>query len=218
MIALVVVTDGRIDYLRQTIASAAENLPDKIGLKILIDDSGNPDHAEALADEWPWWYRVSNLRRRGFGATVRVAWEAALALRPDHIFHLEEDFVFNRPVDLDGMVETLDANPKLAQLALKRQPVNDQERAAGDMLKTWPVEKVWQKDGYVEQWVTFTTNPCLVSARAAEIAVSTPGALTEPEVTSRLLGAGFSFGFAGGLDDPPLVTHIGNERSSGWLL
>lgn len=216
MIALVVITDGRIDYLRQTIASAAANLPE-IGLRILIDDSGDPDHAEALADEWPWWYRVSNPRRRGFGQTVRVAWESALSLKPDHIFHLEEDFTFNGPVDIDALIGTLDENPQLSQVALKRQPVNDQERAAGGFMETWPADKAWQKDGFVEHWVNFTTNPCLIPADAAARACARPGALTEPAVTHTLLGAGYSFGYAGGLTDAPAVTHIGEQRMSGWM-
>ena len=43
----------------------------------------------------------------------------------------EDDFRLTRRIDLTAMVEVLNRTPNLAQLALRRQPWND-ERAAGD--------------------------------------------------------------------------------------
>lgn len=216
MIALVVITDGRIDYLRQTIASAEEMLHAEWGARIIVDDSGDPDHAATIAAEWPRWATISHLHRLGFAATVRTAWQAVIDAGVTHAVHLEEDFTFVQPLDVEALRELLDDQPDLAQLALKRQPVNPVEEAAGGLMGMWPLSARWQRPGFVEHIVTFTTNPSLIPARVIRRALANETPLTEPEITRHLLYEGYRFGYVGRLDDPPLVIHIGEHRMAGW--
>lgn len=216
MIALVVITDGRIDYLRRTLASAVEMLDADWDARIIVDDSGDPDHAAAIVREWPRWESIHTIRRAGFAATVRAAWQAAIDAGATHVWHQEDDFLINQPLRVDWLQQDLDANPRLAQIALKRQPVNAIEEAAGGFMEMWPADWRWQQGGLVEHVVTFTTNPCLIPAHAIRCALASPEPLTEPEITRQLRAAGYRFAFLGALDDPPLVTHIGEHRSAAW--
>jgi hypothetical protein len=92
MILLVVMTDGRRECIERTIPS--------------FDVFSHPDG------------------RQGFGGAIRFAWELVRWLPGGDRFvlHLEDDFVFRRPVDLMAMAHVLDDEPHLVQLALRRQP------------------------------------------------------------------------------------------------
>lgn len=217
MIALVVITDGRLAYLAETIASADARLTASWGARILVDDSGDPAHATELARRWPDYTLVSAPQRRGFAATVRTAWTEALGLGATHVFHLEEDFTLNRSIHVAVLAQVLDEHPEFAQIALKRQPVNAVERAAGGLMQSQPRDTWRERNGLVEHELNFTTNPSLIPAHAIRCALSQPEPLTEPAITQHLLAAGYRFAYLGLVDDPPLVTHIGEQRTQGWL-
>lgn len=145
---LLLISDGREDYLRQTQASAAVNLPD-FDHVVHIDDTHHT---------------------LGFAGAIQAGWDL-LPNDCDHVFHLEADFTFNRPVPLDDMISVLRGNPHLTQLALLRQPWNRAEQLAGG---------VWQQhpDSYTHcglgdcRWLEhgrhFTTNPCVYPKWVAE--------------------------------------------------
>lgn len=218
-VALALITDGRQDYLLQTLASATSSLlADWSHTQgILVNDSGSDDYADFLDECFVSWKRCHHWQRFGFAASVRTAWTAALAYRATHIVHLEDDFTFNEPVDLNALIDLLHRNKQLAQIALKRQPVNDQERAVGGFMETRSPETWRQRDGFVEHGLNFTTNPCVIPAHAARVALLSGVQLTEPNISEVLLDAGYTFGYLGRVEDPPLVTHIGDERTAGWL-
>lgn len=214
---LVLTTDGRLPLLRATLASADESLYADWHRRILVDDSGDLGYADQLEAELPGCTLIHHPHRAGFAATVRTAWTAALAYGASHVFHLEDDFTFNEPVSVDALISVLWLHPILAQIALKRQPVNDTERAVGGLMETHPPQTWRQRNGFVEHVLNFTTNPGLIPAHAIERALLSPRPLTEPNITETLLDAGYVFGYLGRIEDAPRVTHIGHERSAGWL-
>lgn len=224
MIALLVFTDGRDELLAQTLASADDNLCGPITRRVIYDDTGSEDHRRSLFHAYPGcqvvWHQDG---RQGFGGAIRAAW-AALdhpdTFRPADerfVFHLEDDFTFNRPVDLAAMATVLDRRPHLAQLALRRQPWNDEERGAGGIVEQHPDDfrEVSDADGYVwlEHRRFFTTNPSLY--RRALCASSWPtGPNSEGRFTHQLLqDHDLRFGYWGARDSGEAVTHIGRERA-----
>jgi hypothetical protein len=149
-VALIVISDGRQDYLTRTLLSAAKNLP-PVDHVIHVDDSAHD---------------------LGFAGAIQAAWDEALQTDCTHLFHLEGDFTLDRPVPLRPMLSILHVCPYLVQIALLRQPWNDAERAAGGIWQQHPDSYKPVTVGPGVQWLEhrrfFTTNPSLYPRWVAE--------------------------------------------------
>ena len=190
---LLLITDGRDDYLTRTLTSALVNLPAPERV-VLVDDRAHI---------------------MGFAGAIQHGWNQILATDAEFIFHLEGDFTFNAPVDLDAMV-SLAADPHIAQVALKRQPWNPQEVDAGGIVETDPDSyDEGQHEGhvYTAHRKFFTTNPSVYRRDIAERGwpqeANSEGKFgirlfEDPHVVST---------FWGGKFDAPLVHHIGDTRA-----
>ena len=105
---LLVMTDGRVDCLSRAIESARENLCGEVTHKVIHDDTGDESYREELRATFPDFDVIGQPTRQGFGGAIRSAW-AALSGRPERfVFHLEDDFTFNAPIDLPPMQHVLD--------------------------------------------------------------------------------------------------------------
>lgn len=138
-VALLLISDGREDYLQATRRSAAFCLPE-FDQVVHIDDTHHS---------------------LGYAGAIQAGWDK---VDTDYVFHLEGDFTFNRPVPLDRMIEVLEHNSHLVQLALLRQPWNPQEVAAGGVWQQHPDSYIHRGLGdyrWLEHARFFTTNPCL---------------------------------------------------------
>jgi len=223
VIGLGVITDGRFDYLRATIASAVEHLPD-IPYRYIVDDSGADDSCAYLADHYRGWQIVHHAQRRGLAGAVKTTWQFAIDLGLDYLFHLEDDFTFERDVDMAAMVATLQRSPRCAQMLLKRQPLSPEELAAGDVLgamgelrATGWVDCVdpFHEHHWTAQRRIFSLNPCVIPRAVLDLGWPDTN---EAGMTTRLLATGYEFGVWGKVGDPPAVIHIGEHRSAGWEL
>jgi len=206
-LALMVITDGRWDYLQRTLESAAVALDWPWHQRIIVDDSGGekgfcPDGFEF----------VKNLPRRGLAGAIQSGWDA-LDEDIDYVFHLEDDFIFPDVVDVELMIELLEYEPELAQVALLRQPWSPQEQQAGGIYSIEP-ERFKQKYGFVQQSHLFTFNPCLYPIGVAR----NYRAGLEAELTAKLLADDWRFGYLGELGDDPKTIHIGIRRSRNYQL
>ena len=139
-VALVLISDGR-DCHEQSISSMCAALP--------MGDFGQVIHVDDAAHEL------------GFAGAIEKAWSQTDA---DWIVHVECDFLFNRPVPLQRMIDVLEAHPHLVQMALLRQPVNDREIAAGGIIAMDPhlyEQQEWQGEAFLSHRRCVTTNPCV---------------------------------------------------------
>lgn len=224
--ALLVITDGRADYLARTVASARDNLRGDITERWMFDDSGDDEHRAQLAADYPEFVHLNAGSRQGFGGAISAAWQAlAASSRADHVFHLEADFEFRRPVDVDDLAGLLTDRPHLAQVALRRQAWNAVERAAGGYVEANPDDFVEHCDGdrvWLEHRRFFTTNPSLYR-RALTGAGWPAGAQSEGRFGFQLSGQGLPwgvhgaairYGLWGGVDSGrEWVWHIGDHRA-----
>ena len=193
---LLLISDGRDGYLTETLKSALVNLP-------------APERIVAVDD------RAHLL---GFAGAIQHGWDQILDTDAEYIFHLEGDFTFNHPVDLETMAE-LASDPHIAQVALKRQPWNQQEIEAGGIVELNP-DDFDEGQFYYDYWSHtytahrkfFTTNPSIYRRDIAERGwPQVPeseghfgiGLFQDPHVVST---------FWGGKFDPPLVHHVGDSR------
>lgn len=208
-IALVVVGDGRWEYEARALDSLREFISAGVfSYWRVVDDSGGPSPMAYTGD----WDVIRHDQRRGLAAAVQSAW-VGLPSDIEYVFHFELDFVLNGPVEFDRMVKTLEANPHLAQLVLKRQPGCPSEVSAGGIIEQHPDEYA-DRAGWVEHHRIFSLNPCLIPRRVVDMGWPVSN---EAGFTTALVNTGFSFGFWGARHDPPRVIHIGAERSSGWM-
>lgn len=190
-VCLLLIHDGRHDYLERTLASAQERLP-AFDQRVIVDDSRH---------------------ELGFAGAIRHGWDQ---IETDWVFHLEGDFTFNGNVPVAAMIELLERRSHLAQVALKRQPWNDEEKAAGGIVELHPDDFTERTDGHAvwtEHRRFFTTNPSVYSARLCRRGwpqqphsegVFTHQLLRDPRLR---------FAFWGAKHAPPLVEHIGAVRA-----
>jgi hypothetical protein len=154
--------------------------------------------------------------RLGFAGAIQQGWREALESGCDHVLHLEMDFTFREPVQLDAMCDLLDEHEHLAQVALKRQPVNAEEIAAGGIVEQHPEDfrqRVENGVIWTEHRRFFSTNPCVYATALCRHGWPQVEH-SEGMFTHRLLAdPDVRFAYWGGKFDAPLVEHIGHARS-----
>lgn len=222
-VLLLVMTDGRRNCIEQTIPAALRALHGDVTRKVIHDDSGDGYYQSWLAQTFPDFEIIRTPGRSGFGGAIANAWHhlTLTAERDDcrFVFHLEDDFVIERQIPLLTMSAVLDDNPHLVQLALRRQPWNDEERAAGGIVESHPADyadkraKFYPAVEWLEHRRFFTTNPSLYRRSLCwkgwptvehSEGVFTHQLLEDPEVV---------FGFWGARESGEWCLHIGHERA-----
>jgi len=163
---MLVMTDGRDDYLRACIEQ-----PSPAGWNLVTewwmhDDTGDDAYRAELADRYPAFRQIGDGPRRGFGGAIARAWSVLRAQSAaTFVLHLEADFLVVQPVDLVELVRVLAMHPHLAQIALRRQPWNPDEIAAGGVVEQHPDDYTEVCDDQGAVWLEhrrfFTTNPSL---------------------------------------------------------
>lgn len=211
---VVCLTAGRQEYLEQTLASFAEQVRGTIATRTLIDDSGDRVFGAWLAERYPDWTIHTTRGRMGFTRAIRAAWTFLQRRRnAPHIFHLEEDFTFDREVDLEDMIEVLEQDKSLAQCALLRGPFYPPEIDAGGIIEQDPDAYTRRTDrgpAHLVHQKFFTTNPCVY--RRDLLRVGWPNVENSERVfTRQMVRRGFSFALLG--DGTPMVSHIGHVRT-----
>lgn len=215
MIVLGILTDGRAELMERTLASVREHLSGAITRRILVNDSGDTDYELWLRAEASEFEQVHHASRRGLAGAVQSLWDTALRTGCDYLFHLEGDWTFNEPIDLDDLVQVIEKDPGLAQVVLQRQALTPDEHEAGGVAAHdhWVQQPEW-----VEQTDIFSLNPCLIPRWVLEFGwPAGPLGVGNETGMTRLLD-GYRFAFYGRKDSAPQVCHIGSYRADGWML
>lgn len=224
-IAVLVVTDGRDEYLRKSVRSAMAALTGPITEWWMYDDTGDNVYRDGLARRYPTFRLFHAGARQGFGGAIQAVWARMRTdSTVDYVFHLEADFTFNRPVDLGDLAAVLAARPELAQMALVRQAWSADELAAGGLLARNPGAYQPASDDAGRQWLEhrlfWTTNPSLYRREICHLQWP-HGVQSEGHFTFQLLRDGLPgvpgdqvrFGYWGRHGDDPWVEHIGHHRT-----
>jgi hypothetical protein len=219
-IALMVITDGRYDYLHQTMESATKNLIDIFYTKIMVDDNPVDGSDSYLRKQFSDFEVVRQDKKLGLAGAVQLGWYS-IPEEVDYIFHLEEDFIFNTKINPYWLVSILELHPYLSQVILKRQPWSAEEIEAGGYIEMNPQSYIDHDDGtgliwWLEHRLFFSLNPGVY--RKSITRDSWPNG-NEAEFTA-ILNADMNnrFGVFGKRNDPPRITHIGGARSPDWKL
>jgi hypothetical protein len=160
-IALLVMTDGRREYLQQTLGRFDEMAAGTITRRVIHDDSGDADYARWLRRSLPGYEIVVTGGRTGFAAAMASAWRTVADGPEPFVMHLEDDFLFTRPVNLDDLTGLLADRPYLAQVAFRRQAWGA-EIEHGGFMAMMPGAYSEHTDGrryWVETIRNYSTNP-----------------------------------------------------------
>lgn len=204
-----VLTNGRQPCMARTIESFNKSWRYPIDQKVIVDDSQVPRYRRWLLGAYPDWNIVSSQTSLGFHGAIQRAWDEITPT--DFVFHLEDDFTFTEPVDVQKMMRILGENPMVAQVALKRQPWSKPEIDAGGICEAWP-DEFTDQDGWCEHNLFFTTNPSLYPWSLTKFGWPQQEQ-SERAFTEILLAKGMRFAYYGHKFDPPRVLHIGNQRT-----
>jgi hypothetical protein len=170
---LTVLTNGRSEYLERTLAAFEQFVTPKPA-EIFVHVDGRHAAPRLLYDEMPW--EVNHAPDPvGFTMATKDCMDRAAQSELDWFFHLEDDFVILRPVNLDHLAEVLDREPLVKQMALVRTPVGAEIEYGGYIAKDpgWYSRRgtlVEMDDGHdvchlMAKWIAtqrnFATNPAL---------------------------------------------------------
>ena len=216
-VTLVVHTDGRRDYISKSIPSLLANVSGPIVKRVIFDDSGDPAYKAWLKDQFGplGFFIVGPDTRLGQAGSMHAMWSYLdRKCATDFVFQTEDDFLYDRPVELIPMMDTLDANPHLRQLALLRAPYYPRELEATEPnILAWPMESHELKNDrphpFLEHRNYFTFNPCLFRRSLCRLPMPIRKAETgftdmlnrDPDSRFGLWGSGEAW-----------TTHIGAER------
>ncbi len=212
--ALLLITDGRQRFLKQTLASAHNYLP-YFDYMVAVDDSLDDAFGKWLDNQFDGAV-IHHGTKGGLSGAVDTGWEYLRNAGADWVFHLEDDFVFQEPVPVEHMIGLCEDH-SLGQMCLVRQPISPVEVSLGSMLEAHRGQPA-PKCGYMAQDWLFSLNPCVYPRWV--MAHGWPAAGGEREFTDDLLAdnPGLQFGYYGSPNDPPRCWHIGMERSPTWKL
>lgn len=159
-VATLILTNGRRDCIARTIPSLRESVT-PLGPLLVADDSGDPDYVRWLDRFGPDRMLVP-LPSAGYAVAMwrALGWVAASEF--DWVFVVEDDFVFHRPVDLEAMAAVMDADPRIAQMVLLRQPWYPSEKRSGGVLERFDPAALTRHDGWTEHRLFWSMNPHLV--------------------------------------------------------
>lgn len=216
-VAVVIMTDGRRQYMAPAMASLLARVTGPIGRYVIHDDSGDAAYRLWLQQAFPWCEVIGPHRgRSGFCGAYASAWRwLAHDLDTESwIFQVEDDFVYNRDVDLQAMLDVMGAHPRIVQMQLRRQPWGGEPE--GGFIAQWPHFYTDVTDGgheWLEHQRNWSTNPGLFRRALCWREWPPPpgceGALGDAIIADNPASV---FAVWGRRGDAPLVHHIGDER------
>lgn len=202
-VVAVVLTTGTRSTLEATIESFDSQVTGPVGRRLIVVDGAT----RPRFDGWD----VVNVRAGGFGAAVAAGTRLAVGSGQPWVFWCEDDFTFNRPVDLRELQAEMDAYPDLAQLSLMRQAWYPHELAAGGVVEAKPAAFT-ARGRHLRQRDYWTTNPHLTRRLFLAANEWPQGRWSEATFAQQVFeDAEVAAGVWG--DGTPWVTHIGVEKA-----
>lgn len=115
MITFVLISCGRLDYLRTTISSFMKYNTYPIAEYILIDDSENKKVHDKIRQMYPNFTLLLSPNHKGEVASID---EAYSHVKTDYIFHCEDDWEFTKASFIEPSLEILEHEPMISQVWL----------------------------------------------------------------------------------------------------
>jgi hypothetical protein len=153
-----VLTNNRPVYLERSLRAFVEHVQPHPVETVVMDDGGATQGlSELLAAVLPWPWRTERSHPSlGQCRAQGMLWRAARDSGPEWSFHLEDDQVIVRPVDLTDLRSVMEAHPHIAQMTLVRTPWGVEVEHGGYITQ----DPGWYSRHHVAhlQWIETTRN------------------------------------------------------------
>ncbi len=222
---LLVTTNGRDEFLSRTLRRNLKLLHDLDGLRVMVDDTGTPEHGEQMIREYAD-LDFSVLQpdihnRRGQPAVIEQGWRYLLhhADPHDYVFHLEDDFLLRQDIEIADLLKVLEADVFRAQVVLMRQPWFQNEKDCGGVIPAREAQgaRFFQREGCVTHTDHWSFNPCVYPLDLIADYAYGQHDWAEASYGRMLSDDGYHFAYYGTPSEWPMVEHIGAYRvEGGW--
>lgn len=153
----------RREYLIEAVRSLNARVSGPITQRVIYDCWGDPAIRGWLSEAFAplGFYVVGPDEPTDYTGSMQHLWRY-LNKRAvgQYVFMAEDDFVYERDVDLLPMIEALEADRHLAQIALLRDAYYPREQEQGGILG-WPTASFTARGGRLEHRLFWTCNPTL---------------------------------------------------------
>jgi hypothetical protein len=209
----------RREYLRQTLASLTAHVAGPIVQRVVYSDWG--DAAPDLADiAGQFGFYVAGDGHHGYTSSMQRMW-GYLGRRAvgQYVFQAEDDFLFDRDIELTDLIDVAEARPNLTQIALLRHPAYQSEIDKGGVLG-WPSESFRPVSFNGHTWLEhrnfWTANPSLFRRSLVQDVPWPSGKSSERVFADQVFRDTNAYaGFWGAGD--AYITHLGSVRAgSGY--
>jgi hypothetical protein len=209
--------DDRVAYLRTALASLNERVSGPIVQRVIYSDWGGYrlDALNDLAAQHGF-YVVGPVEHLGYSKSTAAMWRYLRErAKGRFIFAVEDDFTYDRDVDLVPMIRTLEENPHLKQLALLRHAAYASEFAAGGVLESLKSPTTLRNGRpfpFVEHRDHWTANPSLFRRTVTQ--TPWPSKASSERAFGDLMLRDKAAAFAYWGSGEAWITHIGETRAS----
>ncbi|WP_122519356.1 glycosyltransferase [Pannonibacter phragmitetus] len=158
-VTICVTSCGRLDLLAETLASFRRF---NTGGTFLIHEDSRDD---AIIDEvrrtYPWAEVISSPERMGLMASIDRLYSTATT---PYIFHLEDDWQFDGPVNWKAAIRALETHPEIANVSLRAyDEIKEKFREKSDPLTVEGVDfRLMRADAHPE-FFGWSSNPGLIT-------------------------------------------------------
>lgn len=213
-ITLLIMTNGRKAYMEEMLKSL-DKLHGNITKTIIHDDSGNPEFREWLNTLG---HEVVTTEKVGFTKAMISAWNRIKNDDNPWVFHMEEDFLILEDINLNDILEVMEARPYLKQIVLSRAPIwKRRVKKRGVVISAMERFKDTTdgKNNWVENRINFSCNPSLYRRSLVSEFPWPDAERSEHTYSAILLGSNpdFKVAYWGKTMDQPRVEHIGKKRT-----
>lgn len=119
-----ILTNGRKQWIKHTVASWTLNLKTQPSKKIIFDDSNSAAYFAFLKNEFGDSFQIIKIRnnKHGHGGAVNFIFEYLKRTDYEYFLELEEDWVLNRELDPEPLIKELSSDQNMIQMRIPRSP------------------------------------------------------------------------------------------------
>jgi len=206
-ITLVITSCNRLDLLDRTLASIGTEVLDAIKHKIIVDDSGDSSVCEYFSKfkKEEGWQILINDENIGQPKSVDKAYSHVTT---PFVFHCEDDWFFESPINFEACIDILESDEKLLQVTFRKDSPHPESK------ESFRSKGGFEYHKFIEAWRGiwwgFTYNPSIFRMSAYAKLGSHSG-MDEQTISKRYHDLGYK--------SASLLSksyyHIGDGRTTG---